>query len=110
MNETGAHPVIGRSRIDLIPAKSRSFILSSNVSLYFFPGFVGIENLHRLCDTLCVPAEIFFIDDPFLVYHERHDTGISVLGRIRDYGKAEEHLCPLPHSCMPLLPHVFPGP
>ena len=64
MHETGTHPIAGRPRIELIPAKSRLFILSSNVSWYFFPGFVGIENLYGFYDTPLVPAEIFF-GEPF---------------------------------------------
>ena len=58
------------------------FVLLQQSLLDSLPGLVGIENLHRLCLPLRIPAEILLVKDPFLVHHEGHDPGILILCRI----------------------------
>ena len=69
-----------------------SFALVTRLFFHFLPSLIGIVLLHRGGNGSGILSQILLKDLAIVVHDESHHSGVSVLRRIRNHGKAADHL------------------
>src|SRR5260370_40059927 len=67
-------------------------VISLSGLIHPTPGRVRIIFGHRSGKFACVHAEVLLVDRPILVHDECHHGGRTIFSRIRNKGKAVDHL------------------